>query len=212
MADSVGAAQRGVELEPSVPYTRSQYIVALIYAGEFSKAKADIAEARKKWPSDPNIDWAEFSLQFRYGDPKRALELMPRMLDASDASMAPYRQLIAARLDPTSARIDGAVAGLAAQQPNSAQTRNKVLLALANFGRVDEAYQLMDNPEFGPFIQRDALFRPDFAGIRAEPRFMRIAARLGLVRYWRQTGYWPDFCSKEQLQYDCKTEAAKYPG
>ena len=40
---------------------------------------------------------------------------------------------------------------------------------------------------------------------------MQVAARLGLVRYWRQTGYWPDFCTTERLRYDCKTEAAKYP-
>jgi hypothetical protein len=39
---------------------------------------------------------------------------------------------------------------------------------------------------------------------------MAVAARLGLVRYWRQSGYWPDFCNSEKLKYDCRTEAAKY--
>src|SRR6185437_5855092 len=67
MSDSVQAAQRGVELEPGAPYTRAQYIFALIYSGQFSKAKAEIAEARKKWPNDDSIDFADFSLQFRYG-------------------------------------------------------------------------------------------------------------------------------------------------
>jgi hypothetical protein len=210
MQDSVAAAQNGAILQPGSSYTRSQYIVALVYAGQFSKAKADIAEARKKWPKDPNIDWADFTLQFRYGDPQAALALMPRMLNASDASLAPYRLLIAARMAPSAAKIDGAITALGAVEPNSPATQNKVLLALANFGRVDEAYDLMENPKFQTSIERSDLFRPDFAGIRADPRFMQIAARLGLVRYWRQTGYWPDFCTSEQLKYDCKTEAAKY--
>jgi hypothetical protein len=83
-------------------------------------------------------------------------------------------------------------------------------LALANFGRVDQAYQLMEDPKFQPFIEKDALFRPDFAGVRADPRFLQVAARLRLVRYWRDSGYWPDFCTREQLRYDCKAEAAKY--
>src|SRR5690348_2488124 len=212
MSDSVQAAQRGAELEPNAPYTRSVYIVALIYSGQFSKAKADIAEARKRWPGDIDIDYADFSLQFRYGDPRAALELMPRAFNYSDAEMAPYRKLVAARLDPTPAKVDDAIAALGARAPNSFLTRNRVLLALGNFGRVEQAYQLMEDPKFQPSIERAGLFRPDFAKIRADPRFMQIAARLGLVRYWRQTGYWPDFCTTEQLKYDCKTEAAKYLG
>jgi tetratricopeptide (TPR) repeat protein len=210
MSDSVQAAQRGVELEPGTPYTRSQYILALVYSGEFSKAKAEIAEARKKWPNDSVIDYADFSLQFHYGDARVALALLPRIID-SDADIARYRELNAARLDPSSAKIDDAIEALKARRSKNPSMRNDILLALGNFGRVDEAYQLLEDPAFQPFIDREALFRPDFAAVRADPRFMRAAARLGLVRYWRQTGFWPDFCTSEQLRYDCKAEAAKYP-
>jgi hypothetical protein len=210
MSDSVQAAQRGIQLEPGAPFTRQQYILALIYSGQFSKAKADIAAARQKWPSDSEIDYADFSLQFRYGDPRAALELLPRIADSSDADMAPYRKFIAARLDPTAAKIDDAIAALEGQSLNKPAARNTVLLALASFGRVDEVYELLEDRSFQPFVQREALFRPDFAGVRADPRFMQVAARLGLVRYWRETGYWPDFCSRERLRYDCRAEAAKY--
>lgn len=210
LSDAVQAAQRAVQLEPNTPYTRSQYIQALVYSGQFSKAKTDIVEARKKWPNDSAIDFADFSLQFRYGDPRVALELLPKTFNYSDANMAPYRMLLAARLNPSPAKIDEAISAIGAQEPNSVLTRNKVLLALGNFGRIDQAYELMDDPNFQASVERTALFRPDFAGIRADPRFMQVAARLGLVRYWRQTGYWPDFCASEQLKYDCKAEAAKY--
>lgn len=211
MSDSVQAAERGVELEPGTPYTRSQYILALVYSGEFSKAKADLAEARRKWTGDPAIDFADFCYQFRYGDPRTALDLLPKVTNSSDADMVPYRKYLAARLDPTPAKIDDAIAALNGHSPDDAVTRNKVLLALGNFGRVDGAYRLLEQAGFQPFVDKDALFRPDFASVRADPRFMQVAARLGLVRYWRETGYWPDFCSKEQLRYDCKAEAGKYP-
>jgi tetratricopeptide (TPR) repeat protein len=210
MSDSVEAAQRGIELEPGAPFTRSQYILALVYSGQFSKAKADIAEARKIWPNDPVIDYADFSLQYRYGDPRAAMQLFPRIGGYSDADWAPARKVIAARLDPTPAKIDDAIAALNAHWSNNQPSRNIVLFALGNFGRVDEVYQLLEDPKFQPFIERNALFRPDFAAVRADPRFMQIAARLGLVRYWRQTGYWPDFCTSEQLRYDCKAQAARY--
>jgi len=209
MSDSVEAAQRAIELEPDSPYARAQYISALVYSGKFSKAKAEIADARKKWPSDPIIDAAEFGFQYRYGDPRVALELLPRIGDFSDADLALTRKVLAARLDPAPAKIDEAIAALSARW-NEPRSRNVVLFALGNFGRVDQAYQLMEDPKFEPFIDLAALFRPDFASIRADPRFMQIAARLGLVRYWQASGYWPDFCTGGQVHYDCKAEAAKF--
>lgn len=210
VSDSVQAAQRGVELEPTSPYTRSQYIAALMYAGEFSKAKADIAEAREKWPNDPAIEFADFSYQLRYGDPRVALQLLPQIGDFSDADLDPTRKVLAARLDPSPAKIDGAIAALNARWGSNPRTRNNIFRALGGLGRVEQAYQLLEDPTFQPFVETDVLFRPDFAGVRADPRFMQVAARLGLVRYWRTTGYWPDFCASERLRYDCKVEAAKF--
>jgi tetratricopeptide (TPR) repeat protein len=210
MSDSVQAAERSIELAPSEPYGRSQYIVSLANAGEFSKAKAEIADARKKWPNDQQIDLVDFGYQLRYGDPRAALYLLPRIGDLSDADMVPVRKVIAARIEPTPAKIDDAIAALNARWGGNPRTRGNVFRALGGFGRVDEAYQLLQDREFQPFVEIDVLFRPDFAGVRADPRFMQVAARLGLVRYWRQTGYWPDFCTSEKLAYDCKTEAAKY--
>ena len=52
------------------------------------------------------------------------------------------------------------------------------------------------------------LFSPATASMRRDPRFMKLAARLGLVGYWRMTGHWPDFCFTPGLPYDCKTGAA----
>lgn len=210
MSDSVQAAQRAIELEPDSPFSRYQYILALVYSGQFSKAKSEIGEARNKWPNDYTINLADFVFQARYGDPRAAMQLLPRAVNASDSDLALYRRVIAARLNPTKPGIDDAIAALAARWSADPPQRNEVLIALGNFGRVDEVYRLLEDPSFQPFVQRAVLFRPDFAAVRADPRFMQIAARLGLVRYWRQTGYWPDFCTNERLRYDCKTEAAKY--
>ena len=41
---------------------------------------------------------AEFGYQFRYGDPRAAEKLMVRVLDASDAQLASYHDVILARL------------------------------------------------------------------------------------------------------------------
>jgi hypothetical protein len=36
---------------------------------------------------------------------------------------------------------------------------------------------------------------------------MPLAARLGLVAAWRETGKWPDFCAEPDLPYNCAAVA-----
>lgn len=201
-SDSVAAANRAIELDPLSTHARQNNILILAYAGEFSQAQADLADARKKWPNDGEIDLADFGVNLRYGDPRRAEQLMARVLNLSDAQLVPYRKIVEARLDPTSAKIEDAIK----EQPD----HNKELLALGLFGKVNETYQLLNDLAFQPSLDPSALFRPEFAPVRADPRFMEVAARLGLVRYWQESGDWPDFCAGERLKYDCKTEATKY--
>jgi hypothetical protein len=88
-------------------------------------------------------------------------------------------------------------------------------IPLAYYGYVDAAYRNaevyfrlaeLDRPDSTSNDTR-VLFLPFTKSVRADPRFMRFAARLGLVDYWLDTDRWPDFCSTEVLPYDCKEAA-----
>lgn len=59
------------------------------------------------------------------------------------------------------------------------------------------------------FANSSFLFWPNLGAFRADPRFMKLAADIGLVDYWRSAGKWPDFCAAPDRPYDCKAEAAK---
>ena len=50
-------------------------------------------------------------------------------------------------------------------------------------------------------------FYPTTEAMRRDRRFMPLAAKLGLVAYWRATGKWPDFCAEPGLPYDCRKVA-----
>jgi hypothetical protein len=43
--------------------------------------------------------------------------------------------------------------------------------------------------------------------MRRDPRFMPLAAKVGLVANWENTGKWPDFCDEPGLPYDCRAAA-----
>jgi hypothetical protein len=45
--------------------------------------------------------------------------------------------------------------------------------------------------------------------MRQNPRFLHVAQHFGLLKYWQQSGKWPDFCFESDLPYDCKAETAK---
>jgi hypothetical protein len=87
----------------------------------------------------------------------------------------------------------------------------ELIFTLGEFGRTDDLLKFLlaakDESQFPYFVE--ILFRPPQARLRADPRFMQVAAHLGLLDYWRRSGDWPDFCSEPGLPYDCKKEAAK---
>ena len=81
--------------------------------------------------------------------------------------------------------------------------------ALGEFGRTDQLYELLNNWPSRDDVQSlgDVYFRPALSGLRHDPRFMQIAAKAGLVSYWKASGHWPDYCSEPDLPYKC-VEAA----
>jgi hypothetical protein len=48
------------------------------------------------------------------------------------------------------------------------------------------------------------LFYPTMKAFRADPRFIPLTRRLGLLDYWSRSGHWPDFCAEPGLPYDCR--------
>ena len=121
--------------------------------------------------------------------------------------MEPY---LLARLNPTPANVEKAIAALRGAQLAPSRKLHQLAQLLAEFGRNDELYKRL--ADLRPDQLRTlavVFFRPPFQQFRRDPRFMPLAARAGLVSIWRKTGKWPDFCFEPDLPYDCKKEAAK---
>ena len=81
---------------------------------------------------------------------------------------------------------------------------------LSALGLVDDAFQLAS--QVPPSAQTDdtsVLFTPLNDNLRRDPRFIALAAKLGLVTYWNGAGKWPDFCSARNLPYNCQAQAQK---
>ena len=137
-------------------------------------------------------------------DPNRGSSFHP-------ARAALWAALLATRAEPSAAHDAEAERAFAATMREIPVVSPWTLEELCFLHRVDLAYAYADRVDARPSNQEimEALFSDTTRPMRADPRFMTLAARLGLVAIWRATDQWPDFCSDSGLGYDCRVEAAR---
>jgi Flp pilus assembly protein TadD len=207
--DAIEHARRASELDPASPAARMRYVWTLAHSGK-PGAAAELQKAERSWPGAKNIELARFSYEMRYGDPHVAMRMVKE--DSSRWGQEAVVAFLQARLDPTRANIDRAIAAQVQVHRQVPVYVSGLVVTLATFGRNDEAIKALlayKHPEAAGY-NSEGWFRSATRGMRRDPRFIQAMARVGLLEYWTRSGKWPDFCFDPDLPYDCKREAAKY--
>ena len=211
MGDAVTDSQKSVAYSPPSPRIRAGFIGALRDSGRTDEARGDLEKAEKLWPNNPEIRQARFLYEFVLGDPRAARSMLHTGLHASDLEIEAFDHVLSAKIDPRPQNVDLVLADLWRYREKDPGLGNILYFyVLSLSGRFDRSFELLADPGFRSRLGSDALFVPENGPLRADPRFMKIAADYGLISYWRSTGKWPDFCADRSLAYDCKREAAKY--
>lgn len=208
MEAAVVDARRAASLDPLSPAVRNAYIEALAYSGRTDAAKSELAEAERLWPGASMILIARYAFNLRSGDPADALRLIQSGAVEGSRTREAFLQ---ARIRPTTQNVDRAIRLGMSNQADTAYWIGEMIQVLGEFDKKDELFTILLNrhdPREIPYFV-EALFRPAQADLRADPRFMLVASKFGLLDYWQRSGDWPDFCSDPDLPYNCKKEAAK---
>ena len=148
-------------------------------------------------PAD--FDATRFNLAFWWDTPKAARALLAGLDPGSDIGP---RRCFEAYLD--SLERPAPRRGL----PEACRTvqADWRLRLLVREGDIDGAYrEIAQAPPGASFLI--AFYYPEMRAFRADPRFMPLAARDGLVDYWARSGHWPDFCAEPDRPYDCPAAA-----
>ncbi len=177
------------------------YEVAFLTAwlGDVDDARRRFADMRGTQLTARDADDERYFMEDLFGDPKLALELTPASKKESP-HFGCVKAFAEARINHVRIREDEiAACGESGER------------AYTYFGYLDAAFRELERHFDGVVdpIRYDNrwLFLPEKRALRADPRFMPFAARLGLVDYWLDSDQWPDFCSEEKLPYDCKEAA-----
>lgn len=208
--EALAFAQQGVALDPLSASKRRNLATLLLIAGDLDAARDIVEGMAPAWGDDPRHWQAQLRIAFWGGRHEDALALLaaPASEVRAPLARACWRQAAEALRRDAPAPQD-ARRVLECQRRGDLPADQAVML-LSALGDLDEAFALarttfVDERRGG----HDVLFMPAARAMRADPRFMQLARELGLLRYWRLTGRWPDFCREESLPYRCDAEAAR---
>jgi tetratricopeptide (TPR) repeat protein len=205
MTDSVDAASRSARLDPLSPTLTTQFVMTLAYAGRLDRAREELARAERLWAGTDALRDALWGFHLRYGDPVIAKRFAPLQDVGLDLYLNARAEPSAENADRLAAHLDGFKS-----RPLASGIYGWAIQALGEVGQVDRILDWVQRTPPDRVADDSYLFfRPALAPLRADPRFMTIAARIGLVDYWRKSGHWPDFCSQPDLSYNCKALAAR---
>jgi len=211
MNDAVSDTGQAVQLDPLSPANQQTYAGELAYAGNLAAGYAQLRKAERLWPNSETLGFARYRLDLRFGDPREAQQLYLKYAVVLGQNPA-QAKFIEARIDPTPEKVEAALEPARRMNRQFPPFIADLAQALGQFGRKDEAIDLLINYPGKEWIgyNSEVLFRPMMREVWRDPRSIAGAAHVGLLRYWKVSGNWPDFCFDPTLPYDCKKEAEKY--
>ncbi|MBV9527257.1 bacterial transcriptional activator domain-containing protein, partial [Sphingomonas sp.] len=178
-----------------------------ILVGNLGDASDALALTRKYWPGRPWSDGLTFLLGMAGSDPAQALSLVTRGAVRLDPTRSPVVEaFLRWRAAPSEVSNAAAVAAIEYAARRNGPTGEDVRL-LATLGKINAAYALAGRMPLAAAGNSSEWFEPDLAHFRADPRFMRLAGRLGLAQIWSKTGLWPDFCMQDDAS-NCRALVA----
>ncbi len=219
--EAVEWAARGVALDPLSPLANALHAQSLWRSGEYEKGCAELARVAEIWPDSHHILGNLIVAQAHAGNWAE----VGRLIDPARLARYPLREysgvvgLIAVFRDPTAGNRQRMFDSFSHSIELTGHAEAVRFLWLAELDFVDEAYALLDRAKLGPSggptdalgsnaYRTVALFPAAYTKLRADPRFVKLCARLGLVEYWLATQNWPD-CA-DTVPYNFRAECEKY--
>ena len=212
--EAIAYYNRAAILDPLHPDFTISLVNALAAAGRLTEARTRIEQVIRVWPDYSDGSTTRIALEARWGDPDRALALIddPKTRPANWEApvIERWRRLSLLRRDhdpaQTAAYAKEVLANLAAGRIDL----NRATRDLVSVGATEAAFTaILGSTTAADPLDPEVLFRPTANAMRRDPRFMPLAAKLGLVDFWKRTNHWPDFCEAKDRPYDCRAVAAK---
>ncbi len=220
-SEAIDSARRGTLLDPLSPLANATYSQSIWRSGQYDKGRAELERIAEIWP-DNHHNMAVLILACGHMQDWAAVD---RLIDPARLERYPLREhrgvigMMAVLRDPTIENRTRTLEAITRSVDLTGHADAMPFITLAEFDFVDEAFALLDRAKLGPSggpkdalggnaYRTHLLFPAAYTKLRADARFVKLCARLGLVEYWLATQMWPD-CA-EVVPYDFRAECEKY--
>lgn len=221
--DAVAQAERAARLDPLNPFAVGLHSQALWFAGHYDEARSAMEYVRAKWPDSHH----SVAVLIQACVHQQDWDAVDQLIDPARLALYPLREhagvIAFARVmrNPTLRNRRLMFDTICKRADATGHIDAQVAVVAAELGFVDETFALLDRCRFGPAGKPQdvmgthayrtlLLFPKAYPALRADPRFVDICARLGLVEYWLESQNWPD-CAAD-LSYDFKAECERRRG
>lgn len=217
--EGIELAERAFELNPMLPAAAVQVAQMLAYVGEPNASVKLLRDLYRRWPENPGMllalinqaavteIWEDFDEVV--GDIEKFDGWQAVDLKASRAFALTVRSKDAEKAQRRIARYTELLEKTGTIPLN-------VVTGVSVFGFPEKALELAERSSYEFIFQPEGnragtYFHGTIFGswstMRNLPAFMDLCDRLGLCRYWIESGKWPDMIG--EVPYDFKAEAAK---
>ena len=174
--------------------------LAFTYAnmGNLTAARALIQRGIRLWPNHSGIRSRTQFIAGFYEDPLASLKIFDSVnaLQPPNESDAVWRSFVKAKAAHSAQVIAATLPKISDAADQGQIPRETEIMMLAGLGdtkrAIDTANSALDRHEQ---LQAWFLFTPVTRNLRQDPGFVPLASRMGLIKYWRETGKMPDFCT-----------------
>jgi adenylate cyclase len=209
-------ARRAASVFALMPGANETLGLLLVETGDEAEGRRIVEHMAKVWPRHEATLAARLWITANSGDRQAALALLadPQALPdgLNSAKRDLWRSYVSAAASGRPEERSRAAAAIGAAAMSNAFDPCQATALLAELGDVDGAFKVAEASADKCSIDNTAppyLFISQTRSLRLDRRFMSLAAKLGLVTYWRATNNWPDFCAAPDLPYDCRAEAVR---
>jgi DNA-binding winged helix-turn-helix (wHTH) protein/TolB-like protein len=174
--------------------------------GNLPAARAWIQKGVQLWPNHSGIRRYQRHIAGFYEQPSEALATFNSM-DAQAPAGRDENQIWRSFVKAKAAHSERLMAETTLQIREAADqekiSRENEILMLAALGETRQALEAANSTLNQRRFESWVLFAPITRNLRQNPGFVDLAARMGLIEYWRETGKRPDFCTSPPTRSEC---------
>ena len=202
--DALAYAEAACELNPLMPAARLHVAQMRAYVGDYDTSVSMLEELHLRWPQNAGILMALLNWAGSLGYPEVYYRNVSK-IDGFDGWQARDLAAVRSYVEAVFSKDMNVKYARASRYRGLLEKTGTITLSLATglgfIGLPDMAFDMVEQADyshvFDPAGPTPSLFYPGVAlgpwsCLLSHPRFVRVCHRLGLTRYWQETGQWPD--------------------